>query len=35
LNRRFPSVEFKLAEPLGPHPLLMEIVVQRATAATS
>ena len=30
LAERFPSIEFRLAEPLGPHPLLMEIVVQRA-----
>ena len=29
-----PSVEFSLAEPLGPHPLLLEIVVQRARQAT-
>lgn len=30
---RFPNVEFRLAEPLGPHPLLAEIVVQRAREA--
>jgi sirohydrochlorin ferrochelatase len=30
LAERFPGVEFRLAEPLGPHPLLTEIVVQRA-----
>jgi sirohydrochlorin ferrochelatase len=30
LAARFPRVEFRLAEPLGPHPLLTEIVVQRA-----
>ena len=29
-----PSVEFRLAEPLGPHPLLLEIVAQRARQAT-
>ena len=29
-----PSVEFSLAEPLGPHPLLLEIVAQRARQAT-
>src|SRR5947209_7267657 len=28
LAARFPHVEFRLAEPLGPHPLLTEIVVQ-------
>jgi sirohydrochlorin ferrochelatase len=28
------GVEFRLAEPLGPHPLLLEIVVQRARQAT-
>ena len=30
LAGRFPRVEFRLAEPLGPHPLLTQIVVQRA-----
>ncbi len=29
-----PNVEFSLAEPLGPHPLLLEIVAQRARQAT-
>ena len=33
LARRFPQVEFRLAEPLGPHPLLMEIVAERVRAA--
>jgi sirohydrochlorin ferrochelatase len=33
LSERFPHVEFRLAEPLGPHPLLTEIVVQRAASA--
>ncbi len=33
LAERFPHVEFRLAEPLGPHPLLTEIVVQRAADA--
>jgi sirohydrochlorin ferrochelatase len=33
LAARFPAVEFLLAEPLGPHPLLMEIVLQRAAEA--
>jgi sirohydrochlorin ferrochelatase len=27
------GVEFRLAEPLGPHPLLLEIVAERARAA--
>jgi sirohydrochlorin ferrochelatase len=30
----FPGVGFSLAEPLGPHPLLFEIVAQRAREAT-
>jgi len=29
LAARFPAIEFLLAEPLGPHPLLTEIVLQR------
>ena len=33
LAERFPHVEFRLAEPLGPHPLLVEIVLQRAAEA--
>jgi sirohydrochlorin ferrochelatase len=33
LSERFPQVEFKLAEPLGPHPLLAQIVAERAEAA--
>ena len=33
LAAAFPQVEFLLAEPLGPHPLLREIVVQRAREA--
>jgi sirohydrochlorin ferrochelatase len=33
LAARFPHVEFRLAEPLGPHPLLTDIVVQRVTDA--
>lgn len=33
LAGRFAGVEFRLAEPLGPHPLLTEIVVQRAADA--
>jgi sirohydrochlorin ferrochelatase len=30
LAMAFPSVEFALAEPLGRHPLLREIVIERA-----
>ena len=33
LAARFPSVAFLLAEPLGRHPLLIEIVDQRAREA--
>src|SRR5262245_58413159 len=33
LAKRHPKVEFVLAEPLGRHPLLVEIVVERARAA--
>ena len=33
LAARFPVVEFLLAEPLGPHPLLTEIVLQRVAEA--
>jgi sirohydrochlorin ferrochelatase len=33
LARRFPDVEFHLAEPLGRHPLLVDVVVDRARAA--
>ena len=33
LARRFPDVEFLLAEPLGRHPLLEEVVLQRAGEA--
>lgn len=29
LQTRFPQVEFRLAEPLGRHPLLLEVVQQR------
>ena len=34
LANHYPSVEFRLAEPLGPHPLLLEIVAERARQAT-
>ena len=33
LSQRFPHVEFLLAEPLGRHPLLVDIVMERAGAA--
>jgi sirohydrochlorin ferrochelatase len=33
LSEEHPQVEFRLAEPLGPHPLLLEIVAQRACEA--
>lgn len=33
LASRFPEVEFLLAQPLGRHPLLVEVVEQRAEEA--
>jgi sirohydrochlorin ferrochelatase len=33
LTGRFPEVEFRLAEPLGRHPALIEIVGERARQA--
>jgi sirohydrochlorin ferrochelatase len=33
LAAQFPTVDFHLAEPLGPHPLLIEVVAQRASQA--
>ncbi len=33
LGKRFPTVEFVLADPLGRHPLLTDIVLERAAAA--
>jgi sirohydrochlorin ferrochelatase len=30
LAARYPRVEFRLAEPLGRHPLLLEVVAERA-----
>jgi sirohydrochlorin ferrochelatase len=33
LAARFSDVEFLLAEPIGPHPSLTEIVLQRASEA--
>jgi sirohydrochlorin ferrochelatase len=35
LAARFPRVEFLLAEPLGSHPLLVEVLVQRAEEANN
>jgi sirohydrochlorin ferrochelatase len=33
LKKRFPAADFVLAQPLGRHPLLAEIVLERAAAA--
>src|SRR5436309_8021375 len=33
LAARFPAVEFRLAEPLGRHPLLLDVVMARAAEA--
>jgi sirohydrochlorin ferrochelatase len=33
LAKRFPHVTFRLAEPLGRHPLLLDVVEQRAAEA--
>jgi sirohydrochlorin ferrochelatase len=33
LAERFPVVEFRLAEPLGRHPLLLDVVVDRVREA--
>ncbi len=33
LTARFPGVRFALAEPLGRHPLLLDVVRERARAA--
>ena len=33
LAEHFPEAQFILAEPLGPHPLLTEVVLQRAGEA--
>jgi sirohydrochlorin ferrochelatase len=35
LAQRFPSVDFRLAEPLGQHPLLLEVVANRVCEAES
>ncbi len=29
LAERYPAVDFRLAEPLGRHPLLLDVVVER------
>jgi sirohydrochlorin ferrochelatase len=34
LAGRFPAVEFRLAEPLGRHPLLLDVVAERVREAT-
>ena len=34
LAAEFPHVDFRLADPLGRHPLLVEVVRQRVEAAT-
>jgi sirohydrochlorin ferrochelatase len=33
LARRHPAVEFRLGEPLGRHPLMLEVVAERARQA--
>jgi sirohydrochlorin ferrochelatase len=33
LAAQYPNVQFKLAEPLGQHPLLLDVVLQRADEA--
>jgi sirohydrochlorin ferrochelatase len=33
LAEEYAGIEFRLAEPLGPHPLLLEIVAERARQA--
>ncbi len=33
LQARFPSADFRLCEPIGRHPLMVEIVIQRALEA--
>jgi sirohydrochlorin ferrochelatase len=33
LAARFPAVDFRLAEPLGRHPLLLDVVDERARGA--
>lgn len=33
LSLRYPAVKFKVAEPLGRHPMLVDVVEERARAA--
>jgi sirohydrochlorin ferrochelatase len=33
LTAHYPAVDFRLAEPLGPHPLLLQVVLERAAQA--
>lgn len=33
LAERFPAIDFRLAEPLGQHPLLLEVVTERVREA--
>jgi len=33
LAERYPNVEFKLAEPIGAHPLMLDVLIQRAEEA--
>jgi sirohydrochlorin ferrochelatase len=35
LAGRFPDVDFRLAEPLGQHPLLVEVVAERVREVTT
>ena len=35
LARRHPGVEFRLGPPLGPHPLLDELVAERIASSTA
>lgn len=35
LAERFPTVDFRLAEPLGQHPLLLDVVAERVRQAAS
>ena len=35
LAARYPHFDFRLAEPLGRHPLLVQIVIERANAVES
>jgi len=35
LAERFPNIDFRLAEPLGQHPLLLELVAERVRESTT